>query len=109
VREFLDDLVTRLDGQDRYHALCAIYLLDIAGRELPEWSHTSTPDDARLAALVADGDNMTPASVVKTLCQDIRRGDYDERLPQLLEVLHAHVSDKVRVSRPATLDESEVG
>ena len=22
VREFLDDLVTRLDGQDRYHALC---------------------------------------------------------------------------------------
>lgn len=106
VREFLDDLTPRLEGQDRYHALCAAYLLNIAGRELKEWSRPATQDDARLAALVPDSELMSPAEVVSALCRDIRAGKHDERLPELMTVMHAHVSSKVRVSRPEYLDES---
>ena len=107
VRDFIDELMPRLDAQDRYHALCALYLLDIARRELGEWVHQPTSDDARLAALVEGGAEMPPELVIKTLCENIRDGQHDDRLPQLFEVMQAHVIDKVRVSRPDYLQDED--
>ncbi len=107
VREFIDELSPRLGKQDRYHALCSIYLLDIAQRELNEWSTTRTEDDDRLAQWVAGGDAMAPQDVIKMLCTNIRSGQHDDQLDQLFEAMQAHVSAKVRVSRPDYLHPDE--
>lgn len=102
VREFLDDLVTRLDGLDRYHALCSRQLLDVAGRELGEWRRTPGEDERRLAALV--GGEPGDDAARERLCREIRAGRRDEELAALLEVLLEHVAAKARVARPDHLD-----
>lgn len=105
-REFLDDLISRLDGQDRYHALCTVYLLEIAGRELDaEWTRRDTPDDQRLRALAGAASGTPPDRVLTALCRDIRAGLYDARMDELRESLTAHVVAKVQIAKPAVLAE----
>jgi len=105
-REFLEDLVPRLDGQDRYHALCTVYLLEIACRELAtEWVRHDTPDDQRLRALAGAAPGTESDRVLTGLCRDIRAGRYDARMDELLEGLTAHVVAKVKVAKPAVLAE----
>lgn len=107
VREFLQAVGPRLDVQDRYHALCCVYLLEIAARELGEWQHVDGADEARLRALVNNGDALLPAEAVRELCTDIRAGRHDDRLEDLLEVMLEHVRHKVAVSRPDHLKQDE--
>ncbi|MEX2482229.1 MAG: DUF6285 domain-containing protein [Gammaproteobacteria bacterium] len=102
-REFLADLVPRLDGLDRYHALCTVYLLDIARRELDEWTHDDTPDDEHLRALTGASGETQPATVVADLCRAIRSGRFDADLAGLREALLEHVVAKVRVVKPSVL------
>ena len=105
-REFLEDLVPRLDGLDRYHALCTVYLLEIACRELDaEWRRQDTPDDQRLRVLAGAPPGTVPDRVLTGLCRDIRAGRYDARMDELLESLTAHVIAKVKVAKPAVLAE----
>ena len=105
-REFLEDLISRLDGQDRYHALCTVYLLEIACRELDaEWIRRDTPDDQCLRALAGVASDTPPDRVLSALCMDIRAGRYDARMDELRESLTAHVVAKVKVAKPAVLAE----
>ena len=107
VGEFLADLSPRLDERDRYHALCARYLLEVAGRELDGWAHVPDNDDKRLrSALKVDDGDMEPAAVVRRLSAEIRDGLHDEQLPELMETLLKHVEAKVRISRPDYLREA---
>ncbi len=103
VREFLGGIAAKLDGQDRYHALCAVYLLEIVERELAEWRRGETPDDRRLRALAKLPDAAVD-SLAERLSADIRAGKFDETMDELLDALTEHVVAKVRVSRPASLD-----
>lgn len=104
VREFIDDLVPRLGGLERYHALCALHLLDIALRELvAEWRHTETDDDRRLRALLGTDAALSSAEVRARLAHDIRDGRFDAELPALLAPLLAHVVAKVRIAKPDVL------
>lgn len=105
VHEFIDDVTPRLQGLDRYHALCAIYLLEIVERELQEWRGQVTPDDERLRALAGVDDAVGPAELTAALGRRIRHGDFDQRMDELLTALTAHVVAKVRVSKPSVLDE----
>ena len=104
VREFVDDLVPRLDGLDRYHALCALHLLDIALRELAaEWRHEETTDDRRLRELLG-ADAALPGEVVRArLAGAIREGRFDADLSALLAPLLDHVVAKVRIAKPDVL------
>jgi hypothetical protein len=105
-REFLDDLIPRLEGQDRYHALCTVYLLEIASRELgAEWVRRDTPDDQRLRTLAGAAPGTQSGHVLTELCRDIRAGRYDARMDELLETLTAHVVAKVKIAKPAVLAE----
>ena len=107
VKEFVTEITPRLTGRDRYHALCSVYLLEIAQRELSEWEHQATADDARIRALTgaADGGAASAREARADLCALIRRGDFDSSLDQLHAELLAHVVDKVRVSKPDVLAE----
>lgn len=102
VREFVHDLVPRLEGLDRYHALCARHLLDIASRELTaEWRHETSADDRRLQAFL--GSSAVGEALLGEFCARIAAGAYDGDLESLHEVLLAHVTGKVQVTRPGHL------
>ena len=103
VRELVDGLTSKLSGQERYHALCAVYLLEIVARELAEWHHGETADDRRLRALANLPDAPLDA-LAGRLSADIRAGKFDQQMEELLEALTEHVTAKVRVSRPSYLD-----
>lgn len=104
VHEFLADLVPRIEGLDRYHALCAIHLLEIASRELAaEWQHRETADDRRLRALVGAPPGLPMREVCVRLCADIRGGRFDADLEALFAPLLAHVAAKTRIVKPEVL------
>lgn len=103
VGDFLRDISQRLDGRDRYHALCCIYLLEIVERELNEWHREPTTDDKRINRLAGTAPGGESTVAMSSLCEAIRGGAFDGRLDSLLPDLLAHVEDKVRVSRPDVL------
>jgi hypothetical protein len=101
VREFIDEITPRLDGQDRYHGLCASHLLAIAGRELDDGPAI---DAAEAAALSAFGVTAAPLPAAWAgLGREIRAGRLDARWDELTALLLAHTVDRVRVSRPDQL------
>jgi len=105
-REFLEDLIPRLDGLDRYHALCTVYLLEIAAREVDiEWLRRDTPDDQRLRKLAGAPPGTVSDRVLEALCRDIRAGHFDAEMEALGEGLMAHVVAKVRIAKPTVLAE----
>lgn len=104
VHEFIRDLKPRLDGMDRYQALCAQMLLEIALRELPEWQPRESADDARLRTLCGAGPEVPREALAARLAAGIAAGEFDQRLDALADDLLRHVVAKVRVSRPQHLE-----
>lgn len=103
-RDFIERVTPKLEGEDRYHALCSTFLLDIVLRELAEWAPQASDDDERLRALLEDP--QRPLDRLTTdLSAAIRSGAYDDRMPELLGALITHVESKVRVTKPAFLEE----
>ena len=107
VRDFVQAVEPRLDGEQRYHALCSVYLLEIVERELLSWVPQCTDDDQRLYALADVATDQDVSTAVKKLCADIRAGRFDDELPTLHASLLAHVESKVRVSKPDFLNQVE--
>lgn len=102
-REFIERVTPKLEGEDRYHALCSTFLLEIVERELAEWTPQASDDDERLRALLDDPQRPL-ARLTADLSAAIRSGAFDDRMPELLSALIAHVESKVRVTKPAFLD-----
>jgi acetoacetate decarboxylase len=103
VLEFVDGIAPKLDAQDRYHALCAGYLLEIVLRELADWQAPETADDRRLRAC-ANLPDLPVNELTRRLSAAIRAGKFDQRMDELLETLTEHVVAKVKVSRPSCLE-----
>lgn len=103
VREFVADIGGRLDGLDRYHALCVQQLLDVGLREIREWSPAETAGDAVLRGLGDSPADAPIGTVVTDLCRAIRAGRFDDDLDSLREALMIHVIEKVNVTNPAVL------
>lgn len=101
VREFIDEVTPQLDGRDRYHGLCASYLLTIAERELSLGSDIDAEERANLAQFI--GMEAELGHGYATLARAIRSGRLDERWDQLMTLLMQHVVNKVRVTRPEHL------
>lgn len=103
VREYIDDLTPRLAAMDRYHALCALQLLDVAQRELNEWQPRASADDASLRALAALGAEVPRDELTARLSAQIHAGLFDARMPELEAAMLQHVIAKVRVTKPGYL------
>ena len=98
VREFIDDITPKLDGQDRYHALCASYLVAIVERELVDGGGLDRDEAAALQAF--NGAQSALPAAYAELASDIRNGQYDQRWDELMALLMQHVVNKVSVSKP---------
>ena len=104
VREFIDEIMLKLDGQDRYHALCSVFLLDIVARELAsEWRAVETPDDQRLISLL--GEEVPQTEILQRLSEAIRDGRFKERESELFETLLRHVETKIAITKPSYLEQ----
>lgn len=104
VGEFINEITPKLEGQDRYHALCAAFLLDIVARELTqEWQPQETPDDRRLKSLL--GEDLPQAEILKHLSEAIRAGEFKDRDSELFEILRRHVEAKIKVTKPSYFDQ----
>ena len=101
VREFVQEITPQLDGRDRYHAQCAVYLLDIVRRELGADATDETVEQAMLARYLGDG--ATGAAGLAALAAEIRSGRLDARFDELLADLTRQVVGKVRITRPDQL------
>lgn len=98
VREFIDEVAPKLEGQDRYHALCTSYLVSIVERELALGEAIDRDERAALAAFTGR-DEPLPAGYA-ALAREIRAGSHDARWDALAALLFEHVVNKVRVSKP---------
>ena len=94
VREFIEDITGRLEGLDRYHAMCANYLLAVAQRELAQGPAIDAAENAAFAHLERDK---------STLASRIRRGELDAQWDELFPLMLNHVINKVRISKPEHL------
>jgi hypothetical protein len=101
VHEFIADVSEKLDGQDKYFALCSMFLLEIVQRELKDWQPSITDDDKRLMSLLDEKSSST--EVIEQLSEKIKQGGFDDRMDELLGVLLKHVEAKVKVTKPSYL------
>lgn len=102
VHEFIDGITDKLDGQDKYFALCSMFLLEIVQRELKDWRPELTDDDEQLMTFTTGIDN--PNQALANLSKMIRGGELDDRMDELLPMLIQHVKAKVAVTKPEYLE-----
>ena len=102
VDEFVAGLMERLEGGERYDALCARYLLKVAERELDAGAQIDRVEQRRLEAFL--GEHGALEEMYGKLATSIRAGAFDSRWDEVFEVVLGHVINKVAVSRPAQLE-----
>jgi hypothetical protein len=101
VREFVDEMAPQLAGRDRYHALCASFLLEIVRREVAHGGAEVDEERAMLGRYLASPEGGVQG--LAALAKAIRGGGLDERYDELLEDLTRHVVGQVRITRPEVL------
>jgi len=110
--ELLDSLAEYLFGElrpavskeERFRVLVAANLSAVVARELRAGAEPSL-EDARLFAglLGRERRKLAPGDAERLageLAQRIRSGEFDERLPSLVEALREHLARKLDVARP---------
>jgi len=102
VRGFLESCVPLLDGEMRYHAQVAAYLLAICARELRLGPGLDAEERALLAGFLQR--EAPTAALNAELASGLRAGRFDDAFPPLLELLLARAVNRVAVVRPAHLD-----
>jgi hypothetical protein len=88
VQDFVERITARLEGEDRYHAQVASYLLGIG----------DALERKRLTEFL--GRQGSLAVLTRDLCTGIRAGRFDERWDETLALVLQEVVDKVNVVRP---------
>ncbi|HCU89834.1 MAG TPA: hypothetical protein DGR97_07820 [Gammaproteobacteria bacterium] len=107
VEEFLGAIANQLDGRDRYDALCARYLLNVARRELSEGAEIDERELNMLEAFLEESGSLK--ELQGKLGQSIRAGTYDEKWQQVFDLVMTHVTNNVMVSRPDKLESEHRG
>lgn len=103
VQEFVDEITPQLEGRDKYHAMCASYLLDIVGRELELGPRLDADEKSLLARFIDMEPELELEQGYATLARAIRSGSLDARWDELMSLLMQHVINKVRVTKPEHL------
>lgn len=93
VREWLErDVLAGTSGRLQFHARVAINVLSMVEREMSLGAKQSSDHASRLASLGVANDAELAAA--------IRNGDLDGRLDEVIDVVRATVTDKLRVANP---------
>lgn len=101
VREYLESIVDRVPSEDRYQAMCSVYLMAIAERELAAGAVAAAELEQRLQAFI--GDVLPHAQATAELAARIRSGACDTGWDETFALVLAQVIHRVRVSRPEHL------
>jgi hypothetical protein len=101
VERFLEDCRGKLEGETRYHAQVAAYLLGICRRELRLAPQLDAAERARLTAFL--GVDAASPELDEQLAAAIREGRLDGRWDELLDLVLAATVSKVAIVRPAHL------
>ncbi|MSR15169.1 MAG: hypothetical protein EXR86_11520 [Gammaproteobacteria bacterium] len=97
VREFLESIIDQVPDADRYHAMCCVYLMNVAERELavdPVAPELKQRIDAFLGEIRPLPDAIQEFSV------GLREGRCDARWDETFALVLAQVVAKVQVSKP---------
>jgi hypothetical protein len=103
VKEFIDDMLDKVDKAERYNALCASHLLGVAQRELELGTQQCEEQRRRLANFT--GEHGSLDTLIEMLCKGIRAGRYDDRWNEAFDLILQDLIDRVKVSRPDYLDD----
>jgi hypothetical protein len=101
VEQLLGECASKLEGELRYHAQVAAYLLQICRREI----RLSPGFDAAEAEVLADflGRKAPLDELERGLADAIRAGRCDGQWQEALDLVLAQTIDKVRIVRPGHL------
>jgi hypothetical protein len=97
VREYIEGIIERVPDEDRYHAMCCVYLMSVAERELIA-QEPDTELNARLHSLL--GDASPKPIAIHELATRIRAGRCDAAWDETFALVLDQVINKVRVSKP---------
>jgi Domain of unknown function (DUF6285) len=98
VQNFVERITPKLQGEDRYHAQVAAYLLSICGREIAVASGTAEIERRMIADFLGrDGDLP---ELTQALSAKIRAGACDTRWDDTLALVLDRTIAKVAVVRP---------
>jgi len=99
VREYLDALMERSSGSDRWLLRISANALGIASREIELGPDHRSAHTARLAELGVANDRQ--------LAELIRSGELDHRWDEVRDAIAASVADSLAVANPAYSDHRE--
>ena len=102
VRAFLETLLPRLEGDDRFKTLVSVHLLGIVGRELRDGPGFDRAELERLQELLGREGEL--AELNAELARKIRDGSLDERAEAVFAHVLQSVEDKLRIVRPDRLE-----
>lgn len=99
--EFARGVAARTSGAERYEALCALFLLEVAARELAAGDAPVRRQAVRLRELLdGEPDERQP---YRDFCRRVRNGDFDQDWERAFTFALEQVIDKVQVTNPDCL------
>ena len=98
VQGFVERITPKLDGEDRYHAQVAAYLLGICGREIAVPTGAAEIERRMIADFL--GRNGSLPELTEALSAAIRAGACDARWDDTLALMLDRTIAKVAVVRP---------
>jgi hypothetical protein len=98
VQKFINETTPKLQGETKYHAIVASYLLGIAERELRLAPGFDKQEVAKLSDVLKTSGSLQ--DLHKTLATGVRAGAYDKDWDALLDTVLAQTISDVSVVRP---------
>ncbi len=98
VQKFINEATPKLQGETKYHAIVASYLLGIAERELRLAPGFDKQEVAKLSEVLNASGSIE--DLHKTLAKGVRSGAYDKDWDALLDTVLAQTISDVSVVRP---------
>jgi hypothetical protein len=98
VQKFINETTSKLQGETKYHAIVASYLLGIAERELRLAPGFDKQEVAKLSDILKASGSLE--DLHKTLAKGIRSGTLDKDWDALLDAVLAQTIRDVSVVRP---------
>ncbi len=98
VQKFLNDTAPKLQGETKYHAIVASYLLGIAERELRLAPGFDTQEAGKLSDFLKSSGSLE--DLHKTLAKGVRSGALDKEWDALLDMVLLQTVSDVSVVRP---------
>lgn len=105
VRDFLQELLPRLEGDLLFRARVSMHLLGIVAREMREGPALDAAEQERLRNLLGRDGDLDELN--RTLAARIRSGALDDQRREVFDHVRRTVADKLRIVNPRYLEEGD--